>query len=151
MGLLSHSPSVCFLIFRVTVSPAICSKWMASLRGFPFKLLLLMARIRSPMWIAPVLEHQTGVEKGDKFPICLHINYNKDLVRSLKFTSSLLLGNAANASVVNCFLVVSNKIRKSVLISCENGLGYFLNSKKAESFGKLLTGPQEMNSEGQQL
>lgn len=38
---------------------------MASLRGFPFKLLLLMARIRSPIWIAPVLQHQTGVGKVD--------------------------------------------------------------------------------------
>lgn len=47
--------SSCFLIFRVTVSPAICSRWMASLRGFPFRLTLLMARIRSPTWIAPVL------------------------------------------------------------------------------------------------
>lgn len=51
-----HSPSVCFLIFKVTVSPAICNKWMASLKGFPFRLLLFIARILSPMWIAPVLQ-----------------------------------------------------------------------------------------------
>jgi hypothetical protein len=38
---------------------------MASLRGFPFKLLLLMARILSPMWIAPVLEYQTVAEEVD--------------------------------------------------------------------------------------
>jgi len=52
-------PSPCFLIFRVTVSPACCSRLMASLRGFPFRLLLLMARIRSPTWIAPVLHTHT--------------------------------------------------------------------------------------------
>lgn len=50
--------SPCFLIFSVTVSPACCSRLMASLRGFPFRLLLLIARIRSPTWIAPVLRHR---------------------------------------------------------------------------------------------
>lgn len=51
--------SPCFLIFSVTVSPACCSRLMASLRGFPFRLLLLIARIRSPTWIAPVLQNTT--------------------------------------------------------------------------------------------
>lgn len=49
------SRSSCFLIFSVTVSPATCRRWMASLRGRPLRLTLLMASMRSPTWMAPVL------------------------------------------------------------------------------------------------
>lgn len=49
------SRSSCFLIFNVTVSPATCRRWMASLRGRPLRLTLLMASMRSPTWMAPVL------------------------------------------------------------------------------------------------
>lgn len=54
-GARGGSRSSCFLIFRVTVSPATCSRWMASLSGRPLRLTLLMAKMRSPTWIAPVL------------------------------------------------------------------------------------------------
>jgi len=61
---LPNSLSVCFLIFRVTVSPAICSRWMASLSGLPFRLTLLIANIRSPTWMAPVLDRKGTVRNS---------------------------------------------------------------------------------------
>lgn len=82
---------------------------------------------------------------GVNFPLCLYITYNKDLGRSLNFKLSFLLGNVVMESIGNDFFVL-NKIRKRVLISFKNGLIYFLESKKAESSGKLLTGSQEMSS-----
>lgn len=41
---------------------------MASLRGRPLRLTLLMARMRSPTWIAPVLgrEHKTKNERHSR-------------------------------------------------------------------------------------
>lgn len=48
--------SACFLILRVTDSPAICSRCIASLSGFPLRLTPLMAKTRSPIWMAPVLQ-----------------------------------------------------------------------------------------------
>lgn len=56
--------SACFLILRVTDSPAICRRWMASLSGFPFKLTPLMARTLSPIWMAPVLQGEES--RGDR-------------------------------------------------------------------------------------
>lgn len=56
--------SGCFLIFSVTDSPAICRRWMASLSGFPFRLTPLMARTRSPMWMAPVLQGKDSRDRN---------------------------------------------------------------------------------------
>lgn len=67
---LPNSLSVCFLIFSVTVSPAICSRWMASLSGLPLRLTLLMANIRSPTWMAPVLGRK-GTIRNLREAICL--------------------------------------------------------------------------------
>lgn len=61
-GVGGGSRSSCFLIFSVTVSPATCRRWMASLSGRPLRLTLLMAKIRSPTWIAPVLGRRHRAE-----------------------------------------------------------------------------------------
>lgn len=61
------SRSSCFLIFSVTVSPATCRRWMASLRGRPLRLTLLMASMRSPTWMAPVLR---GGQRAPMRPRC---------------------------------------------------------------------------------
>lgn len=61
-----HLRSARFFILRVTDSPATCSRWMASLSGFPFRLTPLMARTRSPMWMAPVLRGGEREREGHK-------------------------------------------------------------------------------------
>ncbi|TNN42723.1 hypothetical protein EYF80_047083 [Liparis tanakae] len=56
----------------VTDSPAPCRRRMASLSGFPFRPTPLMARTRSPMWMAPVLQGRGGGGGGGGGVIRVH-------------------------------------------------------------------------------